>query len=135
MNARTLLVMTSPRRSRLLQLLEENGLEVFVASGCREAQRKLNGPASYELLLVDTELTDGSWSDLLDFAITARRNCEVIVCSRCGDERLWAEVLQCGAYDLLVEPYECQEVHRIIESALDSQYMRRFVQLATARAS
>jgi len=135
MNARTLLVMTSPRRSRLLQLLEENGLEVNVASGCREAQRQLNGPASYELLLVDTELTDGSWSDLLDFAITARRNCEVIVCSRYGDERLWAEVLQRGAYDLIADQCEEREILRVLSRALNSHYMHRFQGPAVAQAS
>ena len=135
MSKRILLVMPPQRRLSLLNLLETNGLEVFAAKGFREAQRKLDTPASYDLVFVDAELPDGSWQDLLQHVKDSRRTCEMIVCSRCGDERLWAEVIQCGAFDLIVEPYEEREVLRIVQSALDSHYMRRFLQPVTARAS
>lgn len=136
MEAKILLVIPPQRRSRLLTLLEEKNLQLFVASNVQEAQQKLSGTISYDLLLADAELPDGSWQDLLQILLEAERPCEMIVCSRVGDEELWAEVLQCGAYDLLIEPYERQEVHRIIESAIDSQHMRRFSRMAnSAKAS
>ncbi len=136
MNPKVLLVIPPYRRSELLRLLEGKDLQLFLASDLRDAQQKLNGPVSYDLLLADAELPDGSWRDLLEYLLNSKRPCEMIVCSRCGDEQLWAEVLQCGAYDLLVEPYDRQEVHRIIQSAIDNQYMRRFAQFPmTAAAS
>src|SRR5262249_18414917 len=119
MSAKVLLVLPPHRRSELLRQLEGKDLQLFLASDFQEAQQKLKGPTSYDLLLADAELPDGSWRDLLELLMESRKSCEMIVCSRCGDEQLWAEVLQCGAYDLLVEPYERQEVHRIIQSAID----------------
>jgi DNA-binding NtrC family response regulator len=128
MNAKVLLVLPPHRRSELLRLLEGKDLQLFLASDFKEARQKLKGSTAYDVVLADAELTDGSWRDILQFILDSRRSCEMIVCSRCGDEQLWAEVLQCGAYDMLVEPYERQEVHRIIQSAIDNQYMRRFTQ-------
>ena len=91
--------------------------------------------SSYDLVLTDAELPDGSWQDLLQFVLDSRKACEILVSSRCADEDLWAEVLQRGAYDLLVEPYDQKEVCRIIERALDSHYMRRLAQsIATPSA-
>ena len=135
MVTKILLVVPAHRRSGLLEILDEKDLRVFPAADFREAQRRLTGPDSYDLVLSDAELPDGSWRDLLQLILESERYCEMIVCSRVGDEQLWAEALQCGVYDLLVEPYEGQEVLRIIQSALDSQYMRRFTQMATPRAS
>ena len=41
----------------------------------------------------------------------------MIVTSRLADERLWAEVLNVGGYDLLVAPYDRDEVVRIAAQA------------------
>ena len=100
-------------------------MEVYVAGNFRDAQQKLDDQ-SYNLLFVDAELRGGPWQSLVQLLLKSGKNCEVIVCSRCGDERLWAEVLQCGAYDLILEPYDEREVARIAQCAMDSQYMRRF---------
>jgi DNA-binding NtrC family response regulator len=112
----------------LLRLLEGKNLQIYIASDFREAQEKLRAHSQYDVLLSDDQLPDGSWRDMLQFLLESKTSCEMIVCSRCGDEQLWAEVLQCGAYDLLVEPFERQEVDRIIQSAIENQYMRRFSQ-------
>ncbi len=42
----------------------------------------------------------------------------LIVASRLADDRLWAEVLNLGAFDLLLgEPFDREEVLRVTESA------------------
>jgi len=125
MRPRVLVVMPSQRRLGLLPILEQSGMEVYVVGNFRDAQQKL-ADQSYDLLFVDAELPGGSWQHLVEAVCTSGKNCAVIVCSRCGDERLWAEVLQCGAYDLIPEPYDEQEVARIAQCAIDSQYLRRF---------
>jgi len=131
---RILLVMPQGRRERMLSFLSESGIDVSSAESVREAQEKLAGPVKYDLAFVDSELTDGSWRDVLQFIVASRVGCEMVVCSRCGDERLWAEVIQCGAFDLVPEPLEKQEILRIIRSALDSHYMQRFGHASEARA-
>ena len=121
----TALLVTCQQAPRLLQLLEEIAVEIFRAAGVREAQQQLRQPIPYDLLLVDADLPDGSWQDLLPFVSDYESPCEMIVCSRLGDERLWVEVMEQGAFDLLAEPYEEREVLRIIQGALDSQSVRR----------
>ena len=120
MNERLLLVQPPHRRPELLRLLDGKSLQISMASDFREAQKKLTEEA-FDLLL-----PDGTWRDLLQLNLRLHQPCEMIVCSACGDEELWAEALQRGAYDLLVEPFSRQEVYRIIRSALDNRYIRRF---------
>lgn len=135
MSSRILLVMPPERRDMLSNFLLKNGMEVTTAGSAAEARRRLSDAVSYDLVFVDEELPDGSWRDLLQFLLNSPRSAEMVVCSRCGDERLWAEVIQCGVFDLIPEPYEKQEILRIVRSALDSHYMRRFSQPSVARAS
>jgi len=125
MRPRILVIVPSPRRLRLLTILERNGMETIAAGDFRDGQLKLQ-EQSYDLLFVDAELPGGPWHGLLPAVVASGKNCEVIVCSRCGDERLWAEVLQCGAYDLIAEPFEEEEVTRIAQCALDSHYLQRY---------
>ena len=132
MRPRVLLVMPPVHRMGLLPILEQSGMEVFVAANFREGQQKLAAQA-YDLVFVDAELPGGSWQRLLQTIMASEKNCELIVCSRCGDERLWAEVLQCGAYDLISEPFEEREVARIARYALDSHYLRRYGRAAEPR--
>jgi len=133
MKANKILLVSPPQhRAGLLSSLEGKDFQIHLASNFREAMQRLGGEHSYDVLVADAELPDGSWRDLLQFLQDARLACEMVVCSRCGDERLWAEVLECGAYDLLVEPYDPQEVRRIIERAIESQSMHRFHELVAS---
>ena len=128
MTQRILLVMSPERRDRLTRFVTDGDVEIVHADGVAEAHSKLSGPAAFDLAFVDSELRDGSWRDLLRMVLARRTHCEVVVCARCGDERLWAEVIQCGAFDLIPEPMERQEVVRIMRSALGSHYLERFAE-------
>lgn len=57
-----------------------------------------------------------SWRDLL--APPENVSFALIVMSRHPDERLWAEVLNLGGYDVLATPLRRQEVERVMASAL-----------------
>ena len=46
----------------------------------------------------------------------------LIVTSRLADERLWAEVLNLGAFDLLSKPFDFDEATRIIPVAIRQTY-------------
>ena len=116
-----------------MNYLEEAGMEVSFARNCREALRKLNEGLHYDLVLVDSRISGGSWREILQFVRDTRTPYEVIICSRFGDEQLWAEMIEMGAFDLIPEPYDRLEVLRILQAALESQYMRLFVHSVESR--
>jgi DNA-binding NtrC family response regulator len=123
---KVLLVLSPPKRLRLLPWFEGRAFEIEWAVGFQDAVRKLSEGCFYDLLVVDAELHDGTWRNLLLFVQNSGMTSEMLICSRLPDQGLWADVIQCGAYDLITEPFERQEVLRIIQSALESRYMRRF---------
>ena len=131
MEPRLLLVLTPPKRSCLMPLLDGQGFQIECATGYQDAVRKLSDGHTVDLILADAELPDGSWRNLILFAQNSGLRSEMIICAKAGESELWAEVIQCGAYDMIAEPFERQEVIRIIRSTLDSQYMRRFTQASS----
>ncbi|HLJ49768.1 MAG TPA: hypothetical protein VKU01_27330 [Bryobacteraceae bacterium] len=58
-----------------------------------------------------------SWLDLLEAAWRFDPAPRIIVTDRLADEALWAEVLNLGAFDLLMQPFEPEEVFRVITYA------------------
>jgi DNA-binding response OmpR family regulator len=74
----------------------------------------------YDILAVICEpnLPDGDWKSLLKEMNRIPAPPSLIVTSRVADQRLWAEVLNLGAYDLLLAtPFEAEEVLRVIGGA------------------
>jgi DNA-binding response OmpR family regulator len=66
------------------------------------------------VVVCERDLPDGSWQDLLD-RCRGRSNPPLItVISRNADESLWAEVLNSGGYDVLLKPFDQNEVTRVI---------------------
>jgi FixJ family two-component response regulator len=41
-----------------------------------------------------------------------------------GDPKLWLDVLEQGGYDVLVQPYQREEIKRIVEAAAARSYFR-----------
>ena len=72
---------------------------------------------SLGVVIADASLPDGTWKDLLGQLSLLADAPNIIVTSRLADERLWAEVLNMGGYDLLVAPYDTDEVVRITAQA------------------
>ncbi|HWQ53161.1 MAG TPA: hypothetical protein VN442_05715 [Bryobacteraceae bacterium] len=67
-----------------------------------------------DLVISDRDLPDGCWRGLLD---ALKPTTPLIVTSRLADEYLWAEVLNEGGYDVLAQPFETEEVVRVISAA------------------
>lgn len=69
-------------------------------------------------VLCDQLLADGDWRDLLADLQTQRTQVPpLIVSSPFADDRLWAEVLNLGGYDLLTKPFTSMEVTRVVGMA------------------
>jgi DNA-binding response OmpR family regulator len=86
------------------------------------------------IILVDQECGPCLWKELLVETRAAVRPPFLIVTSRLADERLWAEALNLGAYDVLTRPFEKAEAARVIHLAL-LRWQRTRVSSAKRRAA
>ena len=74
-----------------------------------------------DVVLTDAALPGGKcWKDVLRSARERSDILPVIVGSRLADEKLWAEVLNLGGYDLLVKPFVAAEVQSVVRMACRS---------------
>jgi len=69
------------------------------------------------IVICDCEITSGSWREMLEQISLLPDPPLLIVTSRLADDRLWAEALNLGAWDVLAKPFEADEVIRIVEVA------------------
>lgn len=68
------------------------------------------------VVLCERDLHPGSYVDLLENVGAFPNTPAVIVVSRLADDRLWAEVLNLGAWDVLAIPFDRNEVLRTVTS-------------------
>lgn len=103
-------------RQSLESILDSGSWTVEGARSLREATAMLHhGP---NLILCEKELPDGNWKDVFREARDLDNPPPLVVVSRQADERLWAEVLNVGGYDVLLKPFERSEVCRVMGMAL-----------------
>ena len=69
------------------------------------------------IVISGDNLHPATWQAILDFISTLPDPPLFIVASRLADERLWAEALNLGAWDVLAKPFDRQEVKRVVASA------------------
>ncbi len=96
--------------------LEETKCPLRSACCIKEALRQV-GQHAPGVILCERDLPDGTWKDLWEVVREHTIAPSFIVTSRLADECLWAEVLNLGAYDVLMKPFEPAEVRRVIQSA------------------
>ncbi len=124
-----LLIMPDDRRPVLLEQLEKSGTEVLSVCNCDQARRVLQ-TRPVQVVLTDVALSDGNWWSVLEDIAQSHTNAELILCTGIAEPTLWCDALDRGAYDLLVEPYEREEVERIVKGAAARSRLR-----STAAAS
>lgn len=111
---RTLLQVSAQERDRasLRNILAPANWLVTVESTWQEAMELLR-KKPVAVVIADAEREAANWRRLLaDSSELPQAPC-VIISSRLADERLWAEVLNLGAYDLLCTPFVAEEVQRV----------------------
>ena len=69
------------------------------------------------IVMFDCDITSGTWEEMLDQISLLPDPPLLIVTSRLADERLWAEALNLGAWDVLAKPFDEDEVIRIVSVA------------------
>ena len=69
------------------------------------------------IVISEENLFGATWQTILQCISLLPDPPLLIVASRLADERLWAEALNLGAWDVLVKPFDTQEVIRAVASA------------------
>lgn len=118
----------------------DNGIELLVVSAVESDLNSLRGilepiraslrfsatrahalellrAGSIGVVISNAELPDGTWRDFIDPIAVLTPPPDLIVCSRLADERLWAEVLNLGGYDVLAIPFHAGEVEYAVNAA------------------
>jgi DNA-binding response OmpR family regulator len=95
-------------RSHAMECLEKNPVQVVVA---------------------ESQIPDWNWRRILTDLRRLNPVPQLVVTSRIADDSLWAEVLNVGGYDVLAQPFDRDEVERVIASA------RRHFNVAPAKAT
>jgi DNA-binding NtrC family response regulator len=66
------------------------------------------------IVICDCDITPRTWVEMLDHISFLPNSPLLILASRLADERLWAEALNLGAWDVLAKPFDADEVIRIV---------------------
>ena len=87
-------------------------------TGCDGLDSVRRNPQRISVVICEQILPDVDWRWVLAKLDDMHVRTSLIVLSRLADERLWAEALNSGAFDVLLsDPFEREEVLRVTESA------------------
>jgi len=116
------LVLISPRiedHESLRSILRDSPWELRgTVTGRAGLEMIRRNPAGFPVLICEQSIPDGGWRLLLAELGKLEVRPSLIVSSRLADERLWAEVLNLGAFDLLLgAPFDAEEVLRVAQGA------------------
>jgi len=100
----------------LKRILTPSPIQLREAFTCNAALRVLSSSRIAAIVTSD-KLPDGDWIDILAQIQDRDDPPKLIVASRCADELLWATVLNLGGYDVLIKPFEAEEVRRVLALA------------------
>jgi DNA-binding NtrC family response regulator len=97
----------------LQEILGHSNWVMFQARDCRQAVQFL-GKHPAGVIVCDYDLPDGTWQDIQSSVSALEAPPPVIVSACQADDRVWAEVLSLGGYDVLPKPFDSSEVVRIL---------------------
>ena len=109
-------------RELVHEIFRNLGWKLFEAQDRHRALRYLDRHPIH-VVIAEAEVPGWNWKKLLHELRDMDPPPQLIVTSRHADDRLWAEALNVGAYDVLAQPFERHEVERAVASA------RRHVQV------
>jgi len=101
----------------LRRILDRPQWRLDTAGSCGEALAYLREGGAV-VIFCEHSLPDGSWKKVLDQAAANNAPPVVVVTSRLADDRLWAEVLNLGGFDVLAKPFDDREVRHVLASAV-----------------
>ena len=104
--------------NRLRNVFGRSNWQLHTARTADEARARLRGEP-IPVVLCARNLPDGDWRTVLKFAEGLVHPPKLIVFSRHADDRLWAEVLNCGGFDVLDFPARPPQIFRAVGARLE----------------
>jgi len=101
---------------RLQEILSHGSWNLHEASDCCEALA-LSRDESVPVLRCERDHADGNWEDPLNTTARLPAPPKLIVFSGLADASVWAKALNLGGFDVLMTPFEPEEVLRVAFSA------------------
>jgi DNA-binding response OmpR family regulator len=108
----------------LLRILGHMHWDIFWHTNCVDALASVHRN-SIHAILCDRKLPDGDWKDLLQRIQSFGNPPPVIVTSPFWDNRLWEDVRALGGYDILIKPFDADEVLRTVSMAARFRFPER----------
>ncbi len=103
-------------RSLIHEIFQKLGWRLFEAPDRKQAMQCLErNPV--QVVIAESDVPRWDWRHVLGDLRRLAKPPQLIVTSRHADEYLWAEALNIGAYDVLPQPLQRDEVERVIASA------------------
>jgi DNA-binding response OmpR family regulator len=103
-------------RFLLHDIFRNLGWRLLEARKRREGMRHL-GCSLVEVVVAERDSPHWNWKKMLSDFRRLVRPPLLIVTSRLADDALWSEALNLGAHDVLAQPFDREEVERVIASA------------------
>ncbi len=113
-------------RSSLQQSFRRKGYEVLSTSTGSEALEVLRAQ-KIDLILLDVRLPDGSGLDILTAARDLDEEIQVVMMTAFPEIKTAVRAMKGGAHDFVVKPFELEELHLVIERAVEAIELRRKV--------
>jgi DNA-binding NtrC family response regulator len=108
---------SSVREAELVSMLvEADGIRLYHSATLQDAESTLKLTRS-RVLLTNTKCRNGNWRDALALSVRMHPPAALVVAARIADENLWLGVLEQGAYDLIVKPFQAAELIRVLRNA------------------
>jgi DNA-binding NtrC family response regulator len=128
MNAHLLIVEDDPALNQMLVLhFEDEGFQVEGAITCVEALEQLEAN-SYDLLLLDQQLPDGTGMELLDRVLSREPDLPVVMMTGQHDLELAIEAIKEGAADFVHKPVQTVELQQSVGRLLENRRLSRELQ-------
>ncbi|MDR3698688.1 MAG: response regulator [Candidatus Sulfopaludibacter sp.] len=106
----------SSERILVQDVFRKCGWRLFEARNRRRALHSLE-QNEVHVVIAESDLPKWNWRKVLSDLRRLALPPQLVVTSRTADEHLWAEVLNVGAYDVLAQPLDREEVERVVAAA------------------
>src|SRR3954451_18036780 len=103
-------------RPLLQDICRNLGWTLFEASDHRQAMQHLQRHA-IEVVIAESDVPNWNGKKVLSDLRRLAQPPQLIVASRTADDYLWSEVLNIGGYDALPQPFDRDEVERVVAAA------------------
>jgi hypothetical protein len=115
-----LVAMAPSSRGPLLEALEDAGARAICVDSCCDALKAVDSDRHIAAIFAAPSLPDAHCEGLLDALRDRASSIPVIVCSQTMDGG-WVDLLEAGAFRIVSERCDAQQVRLLLDSALDAQ--------------